>query len=66
MNFITQKYVKVSFKTCNVQLPKETLELDNDHLKHIVSNMAIRCQDGNVKRCTPDLFWVALGRGYNK
>jgi len=24
--------------------------------------MARRCKDGNLKRLTPELFWVALGR----
>ena len=34
-------------------------------LKIQVNRMARRCKEGNLKRLTPELFWVALGRVNN-
>ena len=37
----------------------------DDEVKRIITRWAKRTVDGNVKRLTPDLFWIALGR-YNQ
>ena len=30
-------------------------------VQKVIDKMARRCKEGNVKRLTPELFWVALG-----
>ena len=57
--------VKKIFNDAGVQLPEETFTVLNDEVKRIITRWANRTVDGNVKRLTPDLVWVALGR-YNK
>ena len=57
--------VKKVFYDEGIQLPEETFMLIDDEVKRIITRWAKRTVDGNVKRLTPDLFWVALGR-YNQ
>tara|TARA_R100000306_G_C4243252_1_gene76768 strand:+ start:51 stop:242 length:192 start_codon:yes stop_codon:yes gene_type:complete len=57
--------VKKIFNDAGVQLPEETFTVLNDEVKRIITRWAKRTVDGNVKRLTPDLVWVALGR-YNQ
>ena len=57
--------VKKVFNDEGIQLPEETFMLIDDEVKRIITRWAKRTVDGNVKRLTPDLFWVALGR-YNQ
>ena len=57
--------VKKIFNDTGVQLPEETFMLIDDEVKRIITRWAKRTVDGNVKRLTPDLVWVALGR-YNQ
>ena len=57
--------VKKIFNDTGVQLPEEIFMLIDDEVKRIITRWAKRTVDGNVKRLTPDLFWVALGR-YNQ
>lgn len=59
---VSRKYIRGCFKTCNVQLPEETLDDIIRHLRMIASKMALRSKEGNVKRLTPDLMFIALGR----
>ena len=54
--------VKKIFNDAGVQLPENTFILLDDEVKRIITRWAKRTVDGNVKRLTPDLFWVALGR----
>ena len=54
--------VKKIFNDTGVQLPEDTFILLNDEVKRIITRWAKRTVDGNVKRLTQDLFWVALGR----
>ena len=57
--------VKKVFNDEGIQLPEETFTLIDDEVKRIITRWAKRTVEGNVKRLTPDLFWVALGR-YNQ
>lgn len=59
---ISRKYIKQCFKDVRVQLPVETLNDIVRHLRIQVINMAIRSKKGNVKRLTPDLLFIALGK----
>ena len=58
---MTKKEIKSVFREAKVQLGADALRLVEDTLNRSVRDMARRCKDGNVKRLTPDLFWVALG-----
>ena len=58
---MTKKQIKEIFKKEGVQLGAGTIDMLLYELKRGVRFMAIRCKQGNVKRLTPDLFWVASG-----
>jgi len=62
---MNKKYIKQAFSHDGVQLGKGAMELIEYELKLQVSRMARKCKDGNVKRLTPELFWVAMGRFNN-
>ena len=59
---MTKKHIKKEFSSCNVQLGSGTVESIEDELHRMVHRMAKRCHLGNVRRLTPDLMWIALGR----
>ena len=59
---MNKKYIKQAFSHEGIQLGKGAIESIEYELKVQVSRMARRCKDGNLKRLTPELFWVALGR----
>ena len=58
---MTKKEIKEIFKKEGVQLGAGSIERILDELKRDARLMAVRCKQGNVKRLTPDLFWIALG-----
>ena len=62
---MNKKYIKQAFKHEGIQLGKGTIESIEYELKIQISLMAKRCKEGNLKRLTPELFWVALGRMNN-
>ena len=59
---INKGYIRGCFKASGVQLSSEALENIIHHLRVDVSRMAERCKRGNVKRLTPDLMFIALGK----
>ena len=59
---MNKKQIKQIFKNNNVQLGAGSLEIIEDELNRYVRILAVNCNNGNVKRLTPDLMWVALGR----
>ena len=59
---MNKKYIKQAFSHEGIQLGKGAIDSIEYELKVQVSRMARRCKDGNLKRLTPELFWVALGR----
>ena len=58
---ITKIKVKKMFNDAGIQCPIATLNMIDDHVTRLIRTMAYRCEYGNIKRLTPDLFWVALG-----
>mgnify|MGYP000125513199 FL=1 len=64
MHTVNTKKLREKFKNAGVQLSATSINVINDHIDREISKMAQRCKDGNVKRLTPELFWIALGR-YN-
>ena len=58
---VSQAKIKQVFKQEGVQLGKGTIELVNYEMISLARKMAKKCNDGNVKSLTPELFWVAIG-----
>tara|TARA_R100000315_G_C5162812_1_gene93722 strand:+ start:228 stop:416 length:189 start_codon:yes stop_codon:yes gene_type:complete len=59
---MTKKEIKQIFKESNVQLGKGTVEFIEYEATQFVRRMAIRCRQGNLKRLTPELMYIALGK----
>ena len=59
---IQKTKVKKMFNDAGVQCSVATLNVLEDHLRREVNKMVARCIDGKVKRLTPGLFWIALGK----
>ena len=53
--------VRAKFNKANVQVSDDTMKLINDVVEREVQTMVSRCVEGNVKRLTPGLFYIALG-----
>ena len=54
--------IRKKFNQSNIQVSDDTLKLVNDVVEREVEKMVTRCSDGNVKRLTPGLFYIALGK----
>ena len=63
---MNKKYIKQAFSNEGIQLGNGAIDDIEHELKLMVIRMAKRCKNGNVKRLTPELFWVALGRMNNE
>lgn len=59
---INQTKIRKTFSEEGVQLGVGTIGMINRELLRYVKTMAIRCNDGNLKRLTPELFYVAMGK----
>jgi len=59
---MTKKEIKAIFKEQKVQLGPEALDMILEDQKRTVRVMAKRCRDGNVKRLTSDVYFIALGK----
>ncbi len=59
---MTKKEIRAAFKNNGVQLGADALVLIEEDIKRKVNLMAKRCKDGNVKRLTSDLYFIALGK----
>jgi len=62
MNRPTQTNIKKIFSGKGIQLGAGSLDMIEKEMVFFAQRMAKRCVDGNLKRLTPDLFWVAMGR----
>ena len=58
---MTKKEIRGIFKEHNVQLTADALTMIEEDMKRKVRIMAKRCNFGNVKRLTSDLYFIALG-----
>ena len=59
---MTKKDIKGVFREHRVQLSSEALQLIEDDTRRRVRRMALRCKEGNVKRLTSDVYFIAIGR----
>jgi len=64
MDILKKATVRQVFKDHGIQLGSGAIETIDDDISRRIDAMAKRCKDGNIKRLTPDLFWIALGK-YN-
>jgi hypothetical protein len=58
----TQTNIKKIFSEKGIQLGAGSLDMIEKEMIFFAQRMAKRCCDGNLKRLTPELFWVAMGR----
>ena len=58
---MTKKEIKEIFKRNHVQISADAMPMIERALVDYVKLMCVRLRHGNVKRLTPDLFWVAIG-----
>ena len=59
---VSRKYVRECFKSVSIQLSESALDDIIRNLRIKVGKMAQNCKDGNVKRLTSDLMFIALGK----
>ena len=59
---INKSYIHQCFKQEGIQLSPDALEDIIRHFRVEVGKMALRCKEGNIKRLTSALMWIALGR----
>ena len=58
---MNKKDIKEIFKRNGIQLGAGSMEMILEELNKKVIYMARKCKDGNIKRLTPETFWIALG-----
>jgi len=58
---LNKKKVKEIFHSNDLQINTEALNMLDDEVKRLLRKWAKNCKDGNIKRLTPDLMWVAKG-----
>ena len=63
---IQKTKLKREFNKAGLQITGEAVDLLNDHIHRQVKTMVSRVKEGNVKRLTSTLLWVALGNWNNK
>ena len=61
---VSRKYIRACFKDAKVQISEGAVDDIVYHLRMKVSKMSLRSKEGNIKRLTSQLFYLALGR-YN-
>ena len=62
MKAIVVNKLKKEFHRRGIQITTGAINILDDHIHRQIVNMAGRCKDGNVRRLTEDLNWVAIGR----
>ena len=62
---INQTKIRKTFSEEGIQIGGGTMDMINREILESVRRMAKRCKEGNLKRLTPELFYVALGKFNN-
>ena len=60
----TRTNIKKIFSRKGIQLSAGVLDMIEKEMVYLCTRMAKRCTDGNLKRLTPELFWVAMGNNH--
>ena len=63
---IQKTKLKREFNKSGLQITSEAVEMLDDHIHRQVIKMVDRVKEGNVKRLTVDLIWVAIGNYNNR
>ena len=63
---IQKTKLKREFNKSGLQITSEAVDMLDDHIHRQVIKMVNRVKEGNVKRLTVDLVWVALGNYNNR
>ena len=58
--------LKSEFNKAGLQITREAIDLLDDEFNRSVQRMVNRVKEGNVKRLTAKLIWVALGNWNNR
>jgi hypothetical protein len=66
ITMIQKTKLKREFNKSGLQITSEAVEMLDDHIHRQVIKMVNRVKEGNVKRLTVDLVWVALGNYNNR
>lgn len=53
--------VRKMFNERNIQISDDAVKMIADMIERDIARMVIRCIEGNVKRLTPDILYIALG-----
>jgi len=62
---INQTIIRKAFSKEGIQLGVGSMDMINRELLEQTRKMAKRCNEGNLKRLTPELFYVAVGNYSN-
>jgi|TARA_Y100000310_G_scaffold184280_1_gene184416 L-2-hydroxyglutarate oxidase LhgO len=58
--------LKAEFNKAGLQITREAIDQLDDEINRSVKKMVSRVKEGNVKRLTAALIWVALGNWNNR
>jgi hypothetical protein len=61
----TKTNIKKMFSQHNIQIGSNAMDMIEQEMMFLCQRMAKRCVEGNIKRLTPEMFWVAMGN-YNE
>lgn len=53
--------VRKLFNDRNIQISDDAVKMLGDIIERDITKMVARCIEGNVKRLTPDIIYIALG-----
>ena len=59
---MTKAEIKRAFKDQGIQLGAGSMDQVMYELQCVVNRMAKRCKEGNLKRLTPELFYICYGQ----
>lgn len=62
MKIAQKSKMKKLFNEAGIQVNLNSLNMLDDHLNRIVLKWVKNTKEGNVKRLTPELLWIALGK----
>ena len=57
--------VRKLFNERNVQISDDAVKTINEIMERDLRKMVAHCVEGNVKRLTPDIIYIALGNLFN-
>ncbi|MAF43941.1 MAG: hypothetical protein CMI54_07260 [Parcubacteria group bacterium] len=62
MKIAQKTKMKKMFNEAGIQINMNALNMLDDQLDRLVHRWVQNTKDGNVRRLTPELLWIALGK----